>query len=1640
MMKEADMCSRIRQNSGAGSDCGTARLVAEFARIRIEQRRTTERPEFWRIRLHLSGSFFRARRVNALAVTGLLLLATLLTGCAKKLIGVDVYVVDDKTRLEQEVLGTYDELGSRTLYVPSLWITTEPGAPAPRGNRAALQSAVAEVKQALANERSLAPAKRRAGDECRLLLNLGALHSSLAQWLDAQRAFGEAAGLAAKHRLLDLAWKIKLETALAAFQQNADRPALLKNLRETAEALKGIPPVLCRDDGASRRARRTLYSRLALLESEAKSWAASFMSVERLATREILQVLGSARVPMADPSEREMAEMAYELRDELRRLAKRLDALPADSRALPSTADEFDETLAEYRETIAPIAETSYALAALFSPEPPSLLEVQESLAEDTALIRCSQFGSTVLVSVVTSEALVCKAVPAPAARLSSASPQEISRIVIQPVAGALHGIRRLYVLADDTTIDLPWYDLVLKGDPLIASKQIAFEISLGHHMSAHSRRNLFRRSLFVCTPPGGLAQTVETAREDFRTLTLLPETSSQIDKFVPIFRRHHCALLPQTFRVNRGQILSSYLEIGRGRSPHSPTLAEIVGVPLNSAAIFLGGARPLEGYDSLDTRTIGALAVLTAQAGCPSIVTRRGPPVGAPPGELLGVFFKTVAVEACGQALHAAQRLALERRIPREQWACFRIYGSLGMNEEEGLEFADAHYEEYVQHAVDAQAEKRWPDVIRHCEAAIALMDVIDLDEGRDRVYDALCLASYRLGKFDEAARWQLKLRKLYRDLEQPVAAIQSTQTLGAIYLEAGDYTEALTFLTEAVKSYEANPELPDAARRRIQGYAQLGAAQENTGRYAEALKTFRSLLRMSQDLKAPTDVASQHARIGRVYYLRLNDYAQAVEHFQKALGIYEKQNDKKNAAQMRLRLGLVHEKLGSYDDARREYGQALALAKETHDRLTEAQARIYFANTYWFQGDYHKAFVECRASLRIAREVESQRQEIIALNTLGLIHWTQNDYDRSLEALRQALGLAKAARIDNEIATTHNNLGLVFREQGEFAEALQQFRAALEIDVRLRSRWGRAYSRRNMGMTHLRMKQPQAALEHLHAAATLSKQIGNRINLLKALQSIGDAQLQLRDMDEARETFERALKLSQKMMVGEITWRAHSGLARVATDQGDKQVAFDHLAAAIERIEELRASIKIEEFRNGFLSNKLDVYEDMIRMLLDNGRTEEAFNYAERSRAKSFIDLLGAQRISMKSQGDQRLYDKHTYLKKEMRVVEERIGRADPAQREALRKTLLDLRKKYADLLIDMRAANPQLSSFVTVDSLKLKDVQQLLKPEVALLEFLVTKDELVTWVVKSDAFHVVRQDIDAKHLEARVLDYRRLIQHMSDLEGYPEDLYDSLIRPVEKHIRGARYLGIVPHGVLHYMSFSSLHDGESYLIDRYAIFHSPSASVLKFTLARKPDAKAAAGKVRVLAIGNPNLGSAAYDLPFAEKEVKSLRWNFPKIDILTRDRATESWVVKHIGEYGIIHIASHGEFDSVSPLFSALKLRADPQADGNLRANEVTELRLNAQLVTLSACQTGLGKIEKGDEVIGLNRAFIYAGTRAIVSSLWRVSDVSTAIMIKHFYRNYVAKGKADSLAEAQRQVKRFYPHPSYWAGFALTGDYE
>jgi CHAT domain-containing protein len=361
---------------------------------------------------------------------------------------------------------------------------------------------------------------------------------------------------------------------------------------------------------------------------------------------------------------------------------------------------------------------------------------------------------------------------------------------------------------------------------------------------------------------------------------------------------------------------------------------------------------------------------------------------------------------------------------------------------------------------------------------------------------------------------------------------------------------------------------------------------------------------------------------------------------------------------------------------------------------------------------------------------------------------------------------------------------------------------------------------------------------------------------------------------------------------------------------------------------------------------------------------------------------------------------------------------------------------------VLLDIQVANPALSGFVTVEPVSAAELRQALPPDLTLLVYHLMADELEVWVWHNGQTAVRRVPVSRDELAQRIRQYRIAVQNrdlVDQVRRQSREIYGEVLEPVADLLPDGATIGIVPHGALHYLSFASLYDGQAFLVERHPIFYASSASVLRRTLAAAPPADKA--DFKVLAVGNPAVGNPAYELPFTEQEVVSIERDFTQVTPVTGAQATKANLRKEAGDYDVIHIAAHGSLDPLRPLFSSLILAPQPGDDGLLHLYEVTGLRLKAQLAALSACESGLGDLTSGDELVSLARAFNYAGARTILSTLWRVDDVATALVVKHFYRQYVDHGAANSLRLAQLQVMNdgLHYHPTYWAGVVVTGDY-
>jgi len=509
---------------------------------------------------------------------------------------------------------------------------------------------------------------------------------------------------------------------------------------------------------------------------------------------------------------------------------------------------------------------------------------------------------------------------------------------------------------------------------------------------------------------------------------------------------------------------------------------------------------------------------------------------------------------------------------------------------------------------------------------------------------------------------------------------------------------------------------------------------------------------------------------------------------------------------------------------------------------------------------------------------------------------------------------------------------------------------------------------------------------------------------------------------VDEARKGYDDLLANDRSRQSGEIYWQMLHDRGRIAAAEGQPDRAAGCFSQAVEIIEQQRRSISSETAKIGFVGNKQAVYADLVATLVGQGRTAEALEYVERAKSRALVDLL-AERQNLAPQAQAETVAALLQLAELERKCQGSSA-ARPDERTQLRSAISGIQS-------ELRRSNAELASLVTVGALRAAEIQARLAPDETLLEYYGQGDNLYAFAVTRDAMRAVK--LDGKGLEAEVRRLREAVAKVGSDSWRPlaRSLHDRLVAPLPGALDKPR-LVIVGHGPLHYLPWGALHDGSRFLLDRATLTLLPSASVTQFLAARK-----AAPARQMLLLGNPDLGDAAMDLPGAEAEARAIKGIWPDATMLMRRAAAKSALTRAGALFRVIHVAAHGEFSSDRPLDSALLLSPEGADDGRLTAGDLYSLRLSADLVTLSACETGMGKVLSGDDVIGLTRGFLYAGAGSIVASLWPVSDDETRFLMTSFYGNLKKLPKADALRQAQLETRKRYPHPFYWSAFQLTG---
>ena len=766
--------------------------------------------------------------------------------------------------------------------------------------------------------------------------------------------------------------------------------------------------------------------------------------------------------------------------------------------------------------------------------------------------------------------------------------------------------------------------------------------------------------------------------------------------------------------------------------------------------------------------------------------------------------------------------------------------------------------------------------------------------------------------------------------------------------------------------------------------------------------------------------------------------------------------------------------------------YQEALTIAKAIENRTGEERTLNNIGGIYWATGEYQQALKFYQETLTIAKAIENRAGEGRTLNNIGGIYEATGEYQQALDYLQEALTISRAIGDRAGEGTTLNNIGEIYRATGEYQQALKFYQETLTIAKAIGDRAGEGTALNNIGLVYQAPKEYQKALDSLQEALTIHREVGDQAGEEATLNNIGTIYEATGEYQQALDYFQEALTISRAIgdQAGEQKTLGNIGYVYEQQEQWRKAVDYDQNAIAI--LETIRSNAGGNEARESFLGQSISVYPHIVKCLLQLDALGEAFAYIERSKARSFLEQLYEASTGLKHGVDEQLLTEETNLYGKLSVIAQNLKKQlSKEKREQLLEKRHSLEYELSVLQMRLRTSNPRYAELkypqpVTVEQLQ----QEILKEGDIIVEYLQGDEELYVFIIGKRNFSTHTIELKAQDLSDRIEQFLKPLRNVSHEKlnaEFANQLYQFLFQPLEQKIVEAssgkeiQHLIIVPDGLLFYLPFETLvtKNGEisEYLVDRYTISYSPSASVLKpeilpvrqpeqyqqelLALAPFGEGEMTTAHVAMKSTENLLLSDTLRSglegvepLRYSVGEVQTISSLYPQSVLKIGPEATKTFFKEHAKGNRYLHLSTHGYLDNEHAMYSGLLF-----SDGMLQTYEIFNMDIDADLTVLSACQTGLGELKAGEGLVGLTRAFMYAGSPSVLVSLWPVSDPSTAAFMKRFYRN-LKKGmsKAESLQETKIWMKEKsyhtdehgnvikHDHPFYWAPFILVGAHE
>ncbi len=810
--------------------------------------------------------------------------------------------------------------------------------------------------------------------------------------------------------------------------------------------------------------------------------------------------------------------------------------------------------------------------------------------------------------------------------------------------------------------------------------------------------------------------------------------------------------------------------------------------------------------------------------------------------------------------------------------------------------------------------------------------------------------------------------------------------------------------------------------------------------------------------------------------------DLRDRVQFLQQLLPTVSMTDDPKNELALLMALGELLSQLADYPEAQRVYERQLAIQQQLGQVKEVADTLNTLALIYSVLGQYSRSLDVLSQALALTRQVGDRSGESAVLNSLGLLYSDFGQYEKALNFYQQSLDIRRSLnQPDALLPQQFNNIARMHQELKNYQKALDSYQESLELARVRGDRRGEGIVLSNIGGIYQEQKQYQQALELYQQALAISQQQGNITEEATILNNIGSTYHDLQQYQQALKFYQQALLISQKTSNKSLEGTAWQNIGAIQFRMKQYVAAETSLKQAISVMESLRPGL-VDLDRVSLTDTQLEAYHLLQAILVAQNKPEQALEIAERGRARAFVELLATRSQGLGVRGQAVNTSPSIHSLNPINIAEiKQVAKEQNA-------TLVQYSVLYDGTTPKPDSATPDLLIWVVTPrgtiTLRPVNLGTIFPAGTSLID-------LVT-LIRGEVADRSRGVSNAPSQQEPVSSRPGLVfsenaqwvnqaieQIRSDTRSEPslQQLHQVLIAPIAdllpKNPRDR--IIFIPQSQLFLVPFPALQDRNgTYLVEQHTITTAPAIQVLQLTRQKKlssvrcqaPGTSPETSRLSSdgcsdasLIVGNPTMPSVSFrlgdqpeplsTLPGAEREARTIA-TLLQTQALTGNQATKSTVLQRISAARIIHLATHGLLDDFDGqgIPGAIALAPDPSVSalqvpssipqGLLTAGEILDLTLTADLVTLSACDTGRGRIS-GDGVIGLSRSLIAAGASSVIVSLWKVPDDSTVLLMTEFYRNLKqGQTKAQALRQAMLLTKAQYPDPIDWAAFTLIGE--